>query len=181
MTTYIHLLIIVLELIGIYLSFRHVKWQIFIYYTEISNAMTLLSAILYLVSNGNVPLLRLVSSVMLMMTFFVSLLVLSPEGGYYETMLSGECLYHHTLVPLISVTSYIFLENHSGKWYIPVLITLIYGLIMIYLNYLGKMEGPYDFLMIRKNGTRATIRWMIILVSVISLISSGIVLLASLF
>ena len=177
----IHISIIILELIGIYLSFRHVKWQIFIYYTEISDALTLLSSILYLLSNGHIPLLRYLSTCMLTMTFVVSLFILSPAGGIKETMLTGECLYHHTLVPLISFASYVFLERHSDLWHIPVLVTFIYGILMIWLNHLGKIEGPYDFLMIRRNGIKATIRWIIVLLLVISLISLGILWIAGQF
>ncbi len=173
-TAMIHLAIIVLELIGIYLSYRHVKEQIFLYYTEISNALTLLSSILYLLSGGNVPLLRYLSSCMLTMTALISLLVLSPAGGFKETMLSGECFYHHTLVPLISTGSYIFLEPHSHLWHLPVLITFVYGIVMIIFNSLGMIEGPYDFLMIRKNGSGTTAKWIILMLLVISLISAGI-------
>lgn len=167
----IHIIIIILELIGFNLSYKHVGKQIIIYYTEISNFITLVSSILYLITDGNVPLLRYLSSCMLAMTALISLFVLSAQDGFKQTMLEGECLYHHTLIPLLSIGSYLFLEKHSNLWYIPVIISVIYGLLMIYLNYINVLKGPYDFFEINKNGIKNTIIWMIVLIAIISVIS----------
>ena len=40
-------------------------------------------------------------------------------------MLSGNGLFHHLLVPLLSFFSYLFLEAHDSRWYVPVIISLI--------------------------------------------------------
>ena len=163
-----------MEVIGLYLSYRHVGKSMIIYYTEISNFLALLASLFYLFKT-DAGLFRYISTCMLMMTFLVSLFVLSPSGGLKLTMLHGECLYHHTLVPILSLLSYLFFEEHSSLWYLPVLITLFYGLIMIVLNLKGKIEGPYDFLKIRKNGVKATALWVIVLIVIMSLICKGIV------
>ena len=168
-----NLLIIFLELIGLRLSYRHVgKWMV-IYYTEISNFLSLIASILF-VLGMDASVWRYLSTCMLCLTFLVSLLVLSPQGGLKETMLVGECLYHHTLIPVLSLVSYVFWEGHSGLWHVPVLITVFYGLLMIFLNLIGKIEGPYEFLMIKRNGAKATFIWTILLIIVILLVSSGI-------
>ena len=174
-----NILIVLLEIRGFILSYRHVKWQVIIYYTEISNFLAFLASIFYILTNGNDPLWRYFSCCLLMMTFLISLFVLSPAlGGVKTVMLGGECLYHHTLVPLISLFSYLFFEKHSDLWLIPVVFSMIYGLLMIYLNHLGKLSGPYDFFKIRENGLKATIIWVIVLIIIISAISLGIMFIA---
>ena len=49
---------------------------------------------------------------------------------------------------MLNVASYILLEPYapSGLIWIPVLVTLIYGDIMLYINYQRKVDGPYPFL-----------------------------------
>lgn len=174
-------IIIPLALTGFYLSFRHVRWQIIIYYTEIANCIALVSSIMYLIDADGTAVFRYASTCMLTMTSLVSLLVLSPsDGGIKKNMFEGECLYQHTLIPLISLISYIFMERHCDWWYIPVIVTFAYGMLMVFLNIIRKVDGPYDFLKIRKNGIRSTIIWIAVLLLVITLISVGIMYCADL-
>ena len=76
---------------------------------------------------------------------------------------------------MISVASYIFLEDHADKTFIFVsaFLTLIYGIVMVILNKNDIVEGPYPFFMINKIGTKKTIIWLIVLFAAISLISWG--------
>ena len=170
---FLNILIIIFEFCGFYLSFKAVKWRIVIYYTEISNFIALIASILLLCHSAAVPMWRYCAVVMLLMTFLITLFILVPsiDNGMQILMLSGNGLFHHLLVPLISLFSYIFLEAHDSSWYIPVIISLIYGLLMYYLNYIGKMDGPYPFFKVQVQGIKRSVIWIFILLTIVSAIS----------
>ena len=74
---------------------------------------------------------------------------------------------------MISTASYILAENHAGKnliW-LPAIITLVYGLVMLYLNWVKKADGPYPFFRIHNQSAAATVLWMTVLFAVVSVIS----------
>ena len=54
---------------------------------------------------------------------------------------------------------------------IPPAVTLVYGVIMLYMNYINKIDGPYPFLRIHNQSKTATVIWIIVLLMVVSLIS----------
>ena len=43
---------------------------------------------------------------------------------------------------------------------------------MLYLNYIGKVDGPYPFFRVRNQSVRATILWVLILLVVVAAISA---------
>ena len=51
--------------------------------------------------------------------------------------------------------------------------TIFYAIVAILLNIIGLLEGPYPFLMIRKNGVIQSIIWLIIMIGISYLISFG--------
>lgn len=170
----LNLLVIVFEIIGLYISIRTRKWKILYFYTQLSNLTALVSSVLYVFSAGSPAsvLLRYLSTVMLIMTFMITLFVLVPMGGGFRTlMISGNGLYHHTLCPLISAASYIFLEPHGGHWLIPTLVTLAYGLIMLYLNWKRLYDGPYPFFRVHNQSVTASVLWTLALFAIISVFS----------
>ncbi|MBQ9198015.1 MAG: hypothetical protein IJ157_12370 [Clostridia bacterium] len=170
------LIVLLLELRGLALSISNRKWMILVFYTQLSNLAAAVTAALLLVL-GQTPwisLLRYLSACMLVMTFFVTVCVLIPMGGDPQKLLwSGSGLYHHVLCPAISTASYIFFEQHaglSGLW-LPPAITLIYGLVMLYLNGTEKVDGPYPFFRVRHQSALATVLWMTALMAVMTGIS----------
>ncbi len=167
--------IILLEIVGLIITFRLVGWKMFIYYTILSNCLALIASILYLMTPCLAAVLRYMSTCMLAMTFLITLFVLSPAVGSVKLlMIDGNGLYHHTLCPILSLISYVFFEEHSNLWILPVIASLIYGLLMIYLNYVGKMTGPYPFFEVRKQGIKKTALWVVALILIISSISFGV-------
>ncbi|MCR5716100.1 MAG: hypothetical protein K6G23_04590, partial [Lachnospiraceae bacterium] len=46
---------------------------------------------------------------------------------------------------------------------LPVAVTLLYGLIMLYLNAKERVDGPYPFFRIRSIGVKMTVVWMVLL------------------
>ena len=174
-----NVLIIIMEIIAFRISFKRIRWEMFIYYTELSNLITLISSAAYLLTGGNVPALRYLSAVELTMTFLVTLCILAPMGGgFKKLMLEDNGIYHHTLVPILSVLSYVLWEEHSTLWLLPVILTVIYGLTMMYLNVIGKMDGPYPFLRVRHQSRTASVLWFFALIGVITAISFGVIWIA---
>ena len=173
----INIAVIILEIIGLRISTSERKWKIFAYYTQISNIITLVSSFVLVAARSNElsAVLRYLSSCMLTMTFLITLFVLVPMGGgFRKLMLSGNGLYHHTLCPMLSVTSYIIWEQHSSLWILPTVLTFIYGIIMLVMNGKGLFDGPYPFFRVRNQSKLATVVWMVVLIGIIAAISIGI-------
>ncbi|MBR2560545.1 MAG: hypothetical protein IKE31_00185 [Eubacterium sp.] len=163
--------IIVLEILGISKGWKGRSWKYFAFYTILSNMMALAASIVYLLAGGQgaVPCLRYLATCMLTMTFFVTACILVPGGGgFKQLMLTGNGLYHHLIVPVLSVISYAFWEPHADMWLLPALTTLAYGAIMLLLNGLGKVDGPYPFFRVKNQSIAATILWMLLLFGMIS-------------
>ena len=173
----INIAVIILEIIGLRISISERKWKIFAYYTQISNIITLVSSVFFVVSQSSVVTitLRYLSSCMLTMTFLITLFVLVPMGGgFRKLMLSGNGLYHHTLCPMLSVTSYIIWEQHSSLWILPTVLTFIYGIVMLIMNGKALFDGPYPFFRVRNQSKLATVIWILVLIGIIAAISIGI-------
>lgn len=180
MARVLNLLIVIFEIIAFKksLSGSSIKKN-FVYYTQISNLIALISSVLLVIfgTGGFVSVLRFLGTGMLGMTFFVTACILVPMSRNPKGLLfSGSGLFHHLLVPVISTVSFLAFEKKPGLqwvWLIAVL-TLVYGLIMLYLNYQKRVEGPYPFFMIRKMGAKLTTVWMICLMLAVSGISFAI-------
>ena len=109
---------------------------------------------------------------MLTMTFLVTVFVLVPMGGgFKKLMLQGNGLYHHSICPVLCFISYVFFEPHSRAWYLPMILTAVYGTVMLILNYRKLVDGPYPFLKVHEQGKRASIVWMIVLTLLITVIA----------
>ena len=177
MSIAINIAVIVLEIIGLRISTSERKWKIFAYYTQISNIITLVSSFVLVTARSNElsAVLRYLSSCMLTMTFMITLFVLVPMGGgFRKLMLSGNGLYHHTLCPILSLTSYIMWEQNSSLWILPTALTFIYGIIMLVMNGKGLFDGPYPFFRVRNQSKLATVVWMVVLIGIIAALSIGI-------
>lgn len=177
MSIAINIAVIILEIIGLRISTSERKWKIFAYYTQISNIITLVSSFVLVAARSNElsAVLRYLSSCMLTMTFMITLFVLVPMGGgFRKLMLSGNGLYHHTLCPILSLTSYIMWEQHSSLWILPTALTFIYGIIMLVMNGKGLFDGPYPFFRVRNQSKLATVVWMVVLIGIIAALSIGI-------
>ena len=171
------LIILLLEIRGLSLSIPGRGWKTLIFYTQLSNLITAVSVLLLVVFGQPywITVLRYISTCMLVMTFLVTICVLVPMGGDPKMLLwSGNGLYHHVLCPVISTASYILVEKHvpGSLIWLPAIITLAYGLVMLYLNWLKKVDGPYPFFRIHNQSMTATVIWMIVLMAVITGIST---------
>ncbi len=171
MAIILNCIIIVLEILGLKISIKR-KWKLFAFYTQLSNMVTLVSSIAFLVSGPKAAGIRYLSTCMLSMTFLVTAFVLVPMGGgFKKLMLSGNGLYHHTLCPIISIGSYVFLETHSDIWLLPVALTFVYGITMLVLNYKKIFDGPYPFFRVHHQSRLASLFWIIALTALITVLS----------
>lgn len=179
MARILNLIILILELRTIIKDSKWFKVNNYVYYTQISNTITAFTALLMVIFGQKpfVEVLRLMSTSMLTMTFFVTCFILIPVTKQLTNLLlSGSGLFFHLLCPLLSFVSYLFFENKAPMVWIllPVVFTLIYGLLMVYLNAKGKITGPYPFFMIKRFGKRLVAIWMVVLMLVTTAISAGV-------
>jgi triacylglycerol esterase/lipase EstA (alpha/beta hydrolase family) len=180
MARIINLIIVILEIIAFTKAIRKRSLkELAVYYTQISNLFAFISSLMLVILGQLyfVRVLRFLSVSMLAMTFFVTVFILVPTSGKVrELLFSGSCIYHHLLVPVLAFLSYRFAEDKvSLAWiWLPVTVTLIYGLLMLYLNAKDKADGPYPFFRIKNNGVKMTVIWMAALIAVSGVLSAGV-------
>lgn len=178
MARILNILIILSEIPGFYIVLKKDGLKTFVYYTEIANLLVLISSLLFLFDPHGAVLLRYTSTCMLTLTFLVVVAVLGPIDGYKRQLLSENSFFQHILAPVFSFISYVFFEEHTQIWSLPVMITIVYGALMFYLNYKKKIQGPYAFFDVHKQGIQASILWFIALMLVISSVSVLIIVIA---
>ena len=176
------LIILLLEMRGMSLSLADRNWKkLLIFYTQLSNLITMVSVILLLIFGelSWIKVLRYLSTCMLILTFLVTVFVLVPMGGNAKKLLwSGHGLYFHILCPVSSVLSYIMIEEHKGIVWLPVAVTMVYGVVLLYLNWFRIIDGPYPFFRINNQSAASRILWMLVLVAVMTAISAGVNMIA---
>lgn len=165
----INLLIIILEIMGFVLVFKEMGITSLEYYTEDSNLLLLLSSIILLIQiskNNEIPSwfksFRYIAIVSTTLTLIIVLTVLSwtTELGLYHLLFHESMLYHHTVCPVLAIISFVFLERYENLHAIQGLyFTAIYGIIMISLNALKIVKGPYPFLLVHNQPIIHSIIW----------------------
>ena len=146
------------------------------YYTEDSNFLLLLSSILFLVYlslNKEFPSwlqsFRFIAIVSTTLTFIIVITVLSwtTDLGLYYLLFGDSMLYHHTLCPILAIISFICIEKYDNLNALHGLIfTLVYGIILLPLNILKIVEGPYPFLMVYNQPILQSIFWIAIIYAI---------------
>lgn len=180
MARLLNLVIVILEVTAFSKVQKYISLKkSMVYYTQLSNVITLFSSLLLVIFGQKhfVEVLRFLSTGMLVMTFFVTAFVLVPMTGNLKgLMFSGSGLFHHLIIPVLSVLSFLFAEDRvQTAWiWLPVALTLVYGLIMLYMNAVGKIDGPYPFFQVKRLGKKLTVLWMAGLLISISILSAAI-------
>lgn len=178
-------IIVLLEVVGLVLSiFRH-GINVFLYYTENSNYLALIVSIIFciiatmsLIKKTQLPKwlinLKYLTTVCLTITFLVVILILVPLRPSMTNYLLVESssLIHHIICPLISLISFVLLEScltlnkKDILW--GIVPTVIYGVVMIILNILKLVVGPYPFLYVYE------IPWYLLVLTLFGILSLGI-------
>lgn len=176
----LNITIIILEVIGLIMCVKNEGINLLKYYTEDSNIIALISSILFVVYalRGNyeklpkwLNILRLLSTTSLSLTFLVVLLVLAPNpsmGGYINMMFKGSMFIQHTLCPLLLFISYVFFEKANitdrKDLVLSQTLTLLYAIILISLNALKVVDGPYPFLRIYSQSMIMSFIWVLCII-----------------
>ena len=180
---FINLVIVILEIIGFVMVTRNFGSGIFEYYTQDSNLLLLVSSLIYSIyifmgiRRGRIEIpnwlgvLKYMAVVSVSITFIVVITILSwsMEGGLYGMLFEGAMLYHHTICPILAVISFILFENYDIDGNIQIIrslyFTFIYSIILISLNIVKLVEGPYPFLMVHNQSIFMSLFWIVIILS----------------
>ena len=172
MDLYLNILIIILEILGLVFSIYYLGKTVFIYYTQLSNLLLLISSILYLVyyyekkiSKRVVGLIKYGDTLSVLITFLVVLFILLPTSSFNYKFLyfGGPNFLYHFLCPVLGVVTFLWYDDIEVDGFKDVfhsmIFTLIYAVVFLFLNIFKVLEGPYFFLMVRKNSLLVSIFW----------------------
>lgn len=167
--------LVVLECIGMVLSFQELNVGMFRYYTILSNGFMLLSAAIWGVYTGEklrdgfdipgwVRFLKYAATATVLLTFVVVCAVLAPrEEDYFSLLTQGSFLYTHLLCPLVAAVTFLALDAepevkpaYVGLSLLP---TVLYAAVAMVLNILGVWYGPYDFLHVYEQPVWLSVLW----------------------
>lgn len=160
----------------------------FLYYTQISNVIAVISSAIYIAfrNTGNVKLrtfvtcTRYLAACMLTMTFIVVVCIFIPwSAGTAIPRLFGSVngVMHHAVCPVLSVGSYIFFEDGVKKrkaMLIPFIATAIYSFTIYALNILRLAGAPYPFFEVYDHPVWQLILWFFALMALIAGIAAAV-------
>ena len=186
MLKYVLILIIFCEIIGMASSSIRNFVKSLMYYTQLSNVAGLLSAAALLVFGPAewVKTFRYLACCMLVMTMLVTIFVLVPTMKDTKLLLwSRVGFFLHLVCPVLNLMSYILLEELASPrlMWVPAVVTLVYGDVMLYFNYQRKVDGPYPFLRVYHQSRTATVVWFTVLMFLLLGIAYGTTALAVFF
>ena len=167
------IIIIILEIIALIVCYNSFGINL-AYYTIDSNIFLLISTILYLLTINNVPkivqLLKYSSTLSVFITFLVVVFVLYPmyNFNFQFLFLDGPNLYMHVLCPVLALISFIFfdsneIENSLKNNLRSLYFTIIYAIILINLNILNVVSGPYPFLKVNQQSPLMSVFWIVLI------------------
>lgn len=171
--------------VGIVFRLMRGVGDFFLYYTQISNVVAVISSAMYIAfrNTENVKLRtfltcsRYLAACMLTMTFMVVVCIFLPfSAGTAAPRLFGSVngVMHHAVCPVLSVVSYIFFEDGvktRRALLIPIIATAIYSFAIYTLNFLRLAEAPYPFFEVYDHPTAEIVLWFFALMALVTGIS----------
>ncbi len=170
-------LLILMEICGLRYVLREKIPHVFAYYTLQANLAAALSSLLVVLFGPRawIAPFRYLAACMMALTLLVVAAVLVPMRRNAKKLLfSGYGLYQHLLCPIVTLFSYILFEPHAAGPFIfvlPAAVTVVYGVILLYLNHAGRVDGPYPFLRVRQQKASVTVLWMAGLLAAVTAVS----------
>ncbi len=159
--------------------------QIFLYYTLDANILAAVSAALYLAWTGSgkdmtrqqkdvLQYLRFLATSSLVFTMIIVLFVLVPlniKNGTWPTLLFGPAAtLHHIICPILSLVSFLRFETHDRiqvrMCLYAILPTLAYAIVLLILNAMRVVYGPYVFLHVYEQPVYMSVVWCVVIVAV---------------
>ena len=170
------LILFVLEAYATVISFQESGVAGLRFYTVLSNEMMLIASAFTLFAfrfpgiKDHAELLNYIATCMLMLTFLVVIFVLTPldlkdgvnPAHYY---IGCTATIHHVVAPILAFINFCFVARNESlaSWVIAAAmgVTLVYTIVILYLNYWRVMVGPYPFFHIYEQSLQASIFWII--------------------
>ena len=174
MNIVLSIIIIILEIIALIVCYNSLGSIDLTYYTIDSNIFLLISTILYLATIKKVPqivqLMKYSSTLSVLITFVVVVFILYPmyDFNFNFMFLDGPNLYMHVLCPILAVISFISFDvgkiKNSWKNNLrSIYFTIVYAIILISLNGLNIVSGPYPFLKVNHQSALMSIFWIVLI------------------
>lgn len=172
-------------IMGIVLYMKQYGLDALLYYTQLSNAITLIISVIMVVEECrgfSVPVgiqrIEYTAVSMMALTFFINLFVLVPLAEWnslYEKLFSSTKLFHHFLCPILMMTNFMFFEDHHALGrkdsVLVVIPTLLYAVTLTVLNIMRVVDGPYPYLRVYEQSPLVSVLWFILIIGVSYLLS----------
>ncbi len=168
----LHAILVILECIAAVYMLATEGLPVFRYYTVDSNIAQLIVSAFFLacfVRRKEIPaaltVMHLVCAVCLTITFLIAAFVLMPQSTFEYYFLDNVAPINHFLGPVLSVTALMLSREQIPKIavIVPALVSLIYGIIALILNYVKVLEGPYFFLEVYSTPVSTIVMWFCII------------------
>lgn len=167
-------LIVLFEIIALFMTINyHGRFPVE-YYTEDSNIFAMITSLLYviyLIRKKDIPmylkLLKYMSTISLTLTFLVVIFVLAPmyNFNYYGLLFKDSLIFVHLICPLLAIITFKKYDDINGLTYkdniLALTFTIIYAVILVVLNILKVIKGPYPFLYVYEQSLVVSILWLI--------------------
>lgn len=179
-----NLAIIACEIAAIIIVFLKIDYYPLEYYTEDSNLFALVACavmagfqVRYLKSGKEIPhsvqMFKYMAAAVLSVTFIVVIAVLSPmrgEGinGWFYMLFNKDFTFLHTLCPILTILSFVLFEKEpyldTKSAFTATIPTLIYAIVLVFLNTIRAFTGPYPFLLVHNQPVYMSVIWFIVIV-----------------
>lgn len=177
-------LIVLMELAVLYQAVRDGFLGSIKYYTIDSNLLQLAASCAALCCllkkdgklTKGVARLRFLAAACLAVTMVTVLTILAPQHGYKLLLWGHMQQFSHLLCPLLSMISLIFFEAKpqlpARVIWLPGFVTLGYGAVLIALNLLRLVDGPYFFLKVYNRPVSETVLWILGVLAICAMFSA---------
>lgn len=181
---FLNLLIIAMECAGFAMAFAATGRIGIEWYTEESNILALISSLLLIGHtvkgkklSGVTKWLKYTATLGLVVTFLVTIFVLAPmyNFNYGWLLFHNNLVFHHLLCPIVGFIAFVFFDE-TGKikkkdTRLSIIWTLGYAFLMMFLNVIGVVDGPYPFLRVTHQPIYLSIIWFVVIVGTAYLLS----------
>lgn len=195
---YLNGAILLFEMVALVFSILNHGVNLFLYYTQVCNILALVGSGLYLAyARKEEPpkwlrILRYVNVVTLSITLLVVVVFLFPMICMREVFANGQSLgtgiwvaslemffggsvfFHHLVCPILTFLSFVWYEEGADitkrESLYALIPTLAYAAILITLNLLRLVDGPYPFLKVYEQGPILSVAWAAVIFAIAYLI-----------
>ncbi|MBP5512370.1 hypothetical protein J6X90_03215 [Candidatus Saccharibacteria bacterium] len=184
----LNLSIVVMEILALLMALAETGRIGIEWYTEESNILALFSSLFFVgyIVSGKKKLpaflkwLKYTSTLGLTVTFLVTIFVLGPmyNFNYAWLLFHNNLIFHHLLCPIVAFISFIYFDEvgkiEKKDTRLSIIWTLGYAALMIVLNIVGVVDGPYPFLRVMSQPVLVSAFWFVAIVGMAYLLSIGI-------